>query len=572
MNIAGRGTARCGQRCRFCPRIVSSRVPTGGFPVRNVDRLCLAHFWVAFGAFLFACLIGTWQMWVRSPLGANIGTPGQYFMSVTAHGVSMAYVLTTFFIMGFGYFVAVTALNRPLPGRLWAWAAFWIALLGVVVTIIPIGLGKASVLFTFYPPLTASAWFYIGLVLVVAGSWIWCVLMLVAMSAWKREHPGQPVPLAMFATVANAVMWLWTTIGVAVQLVFQVIPAALGLVQTIDVGLARTLFSWTLHAIVYFWLIPAYIAFYTMVPRAAGGRLYSDTIGRLTVILFLIYSLPVGMHHLLMDPQHGNAMKFVQVLLTAFVAVPTLLTIFTITASLEIAGRLRGGRGLFGWIAALPWERPMVLATGLGFVMLGFGGFGGIINMGYGMNAMVHNTAWVTAHFHLIFGGSVVIMYFAIAYEIWPRLTGRDHVAPGLLRLQLWLWFIGMMVMTLPWHWLGLQGQWRRVANFNYADPIIAGWGPLVIVSLVGGLILLVSAVLFVRNLAVLHRSPARAVPRALYALAVHPPQRVPAALNGFGLWNILVLVLMLAAYGYPILQFVIDPSPGAIVHRTQWP
>ena len=165
--------------------------------------------------------------------------------------------------------------------------------------------------------------------------------------------PGRPVPLAMFATVANAVMWLWTTVGVAVELVFQVIPAALGIVQTIDVGLARTLFSWTLHAIVYFWLIPAYIAFYTMVPRAAGGRLYSDTMGRLTFILFLIYSLPVGMHHLLMDPEHGNATKFIQVLLTAFVSVPTLLTIFTITASLEIAGRLRGGRGVFGWIAAL---------------------------------------------------------------------------------------------------------------------------------------------------------------------------------------------------------------------------
>ena len=267
-------------------------------------------------------------------------------------------------------------------------------------------------------------------------------------------------------------------------------------------GLSRTLFSWTLHAIVYFWLIPAYIAFYTMVPRAAGGRLYSDTMGRLTFILFLIYSLPVGMHHLLMDPEHGNATKFIQVLLTAFVAVPTLLTIFTITASLEIAGRLRGGRGVFGWIAALPWDRPMVLATGLGFVMLGFGGFGGIINMGYGMNAMVHNTSWVTAHFHLIFGGSVVIMYFAIAYEIWPRLTGRDHASLAPLRLQLWLWFIGMMVMTLPWHWLGLQGQWRRVANFNYADPIIAGWGPWVVVSFVGGIILLISAMLFVWNLA----------------------------------------------------------------------
>src|SRR5262245_35034729 len=144
MNIAALDIARCGRRCRCCPMISSNQVLTGGFPVRNVDRLCLAHFWVAFGAFLFACLLGTWQMWVRSPLGANVGTPGQYFMSVTAHGVSMAYVLTTFFIMGFGYFVAVTALNRPLPGRMWAWAAFWIALIGVVCAIIPIALGRAS--------------------------------------------------------------------------------------------------------------------------------------------------------------------------------------------------------------------------------------------------------------------------------------------------------------------------------------------------------------------------------------------------------------------------------------------
>ena len=538
--------------------------------MRNAERLCLAHFWVAFAAFLAACVLGAWQMWVRSPLGAQIGTPDLYFMSVTAHGVAMAYVLTTFFIMGFGYFVAVTSLARPLPGKAWAWGAFWVAIIGVVVTVVPIAMGKATVLFTFYPPLTANVFFYIGLVLVVVASWVWCLLMLIAMRDWKLENPGAPVPLAMFATVANAVMWLWTTIGVAAQLLFQVMPAALGLIETIDVGLSRTLFSWTLHAIVYFWLIPAYIAFYTMVPRAAGGRLYSDTMGRLTFILFLVYSLPVGMHHLMMDPEHGNGTKFIQTLLTAFVSVPTLLTIFTITASLEIAGRLRGGRGVFGWIGALPWERPMVLAVGLAFVMLGFGGFGGIINMGYGMNAMVHNTSWVTAHFHLIFGGSVVIMYFAIAYEIWPRLTGREHPSLAPLRWQLWSWFVGMMVMTLPWHWLGLQGQWRRVANFNYADPIIAAWGPWVIVSFAGGVVLLGSAFLFVRNLYVLHRGAVTAVvSRPLYALAVHPPHRVPAALNGFGLWNVLVFVLMLVAYGYPIAQFAISPSPSAIVHRV---
>src|SRR5262249_8752255 len=171
-------------------------------------------------------------------------------------------------------------------------------------------------------------------------------------------------------------------------------------------------------------------------------------------------------------------------------------------------------------------------------------------------------TSWVTAHFHLIFGGSVVIMYFAIAYELWPQLTGREHPSLMPLRLQLWLWFIGMMVMTVPWHWLGLQGQWRRVANFIYADPIIAPWGPWVIVSLAGGVILLVSALLFVGNLLALHRSTVMVVARPLYALAVHPPRRVPAALNGFGLWDVLGLIFMLVAYGWAPPPFPVGPPP----------
>jgi len=537
--------------------------------VRSLERLTLAHLWVAFAAFTVACFFGVWQMWARSPLPAPFVTPDHYFLSVTAHGVSLAFVLTTFFIMGFGYFTAETALERPLPGKLWAWLGFVLALAGALMATVAILSGRASVLYTFYPPLTASPIFYVGLVLVVVGSWIWCVLMIIAMSQWKHANPGAPVPLAMYATVANAVMWLWTTIGVAAEILFIVLPASMGCIDTVDVGLTRTLFSWTLHPIVYFWLFPAYIAFYTMAPQAAGGRLYSDTLGRLSFVLLLLYSLPVGMHHLLMDPEQSTGFKFVQMMLTILVSVPTLLTVFTIAASMEIAGRLRGGRGLFGWIPALPWERPMVLATGLSFVMLFLGGGGGLVNMGYGLNALIHNTSWVTAHFHLIFGGAVVIMYFAISYEIWFQLTGR--VASSLLaqRIQLWLWFCGMMVMSLPWHWLGLQGQWRRVAQFDYSNPIIAAWGPWVVVSLVGGLLLLASALLFIWNLASFRRRPFTAIASFRFAVAVHPPTRVPAALNGFGLWNVLVLFLMVAAYGWPIAQFFVLGAPQAVVHRV---
>src|SRR5262249_28432910 len=133
MSIAGSAIVKCTAPCRSCLKTSSDRTQTGERPVRNVNRLCLAHLWVAFAAFVVAAALGTWQMWVRSPLGAQTGTPGQYFISVTAHGVSMAYVLTTFFIMGFGYFVAATSLARPLPSVVWAWIGFACGVAGVVM-------------------------------------------------------------------------------------------------------------------------------------------------------------------------------------------------------------------------------------------------------------------------------------------------------------------------------------------------------------------------------------------------------------------------------------------------------
>ena len=71
-------------------------------------RLTLAHMWFAFAAFAVASVLGVWQMWARSPLPAPFLTAETYFTSVTAHGVSMAYVLPTFVVMGFGYYVAET--------------------------------------------------------------------------------------------------------------------------------------------------------------------------------------------------------------------------------------------------------------------------------------------------------------------------------------------------------------------------------------------------------------------------------------------------------------------------------
>lgn len=511
-------------------------------------------------------------MLMRSPLRAPLDDPNAYYASVTAHGSIMAYVFPTLFAMGFGYAIANSALGGALRGTKWAWAGFSLCVVGTVMAMVPVAAGQSSVLYTFYPTLIGSPWYYVGVVLLFLGSYVWVTLMLVNMRAWKHDNPGKPVPLALFGISAAALLWFWTSLGAAAEVLFQILPVALGWRHTIDAGLARTLFSITLHAIVYFWLLPTYVAYYTLMPQAAGGRLYSDTMGRVAFILFVVFSIPVGMHHLFMDPEHGSGFKFVQSVLTFIVVLPTLLTVFTITDTLEVAGRLRGGTGLFGWIRTLPWDEPMVLATALSLLLLCPGGFGGIINMSYAMNAMIHNTSWVTAHFHLIFGGAVVIVYFAIAYELWPRLTGRPLSSKRVACHQLWLWFWGMLITTVPWHIAGLMGQPRRYAIFDYSDPSVARTAPLVMLSVVGAIILLCSVLLFFYVLLRSSFAPrAEYMPPVRYALAIHPPTTVPKLLNGFGFWNVLLLALMLVAYGYPIGQFFFlhnQNSPGYSLTR----
>jgi cytochrome c oxidase subunit 1 len=527
--------------------------------VLNSRRLILAHFWLAFSIFGLALLLGAWQMIVRTPLYGWISNPDWYYRSVTAHGTAMAYVFPTLVAMGFGYAITEAALKQTLVGRRWAWLGFALIAVGSVVALIPVALGRASVLYTFYPPLIGNAFYYIGVVLVVVGSWIWVALMSLNLHVWKRANPDEPVPLAMFANVAGSYLWAWTAVGAALELLLQIIPVSLGLTATIDAGLARVFFSWTLHAIVYFWLIPAYIAYYVIVPRAIGGRIFSDTMARIAFVLFLVVSMPIGIHHTFEDPQVGAGFKFVHSFFTALVTLPTLLTVFTICASVEIASRLRGGKGMFGWVRTLPWSNPIMLAATFSFIMLGFGGAGGIINMTYQLNASIHNTQWVTGHFHLIFGGAIVIMYFAIAYDLWPHLTGRPLTELRLMRTQLWLWFIGMMVTSFPWHWVGILGMPRRMAYFDFSNPALQAEGMWVTISGIGALILVASGIVFFAVLIRGSTAPKREVETYRFAEAVHPPVRVAAALNGYAVWVALMILLTVTNYGFPVLKLAVQ-------------
>lgn len=536
--------------------------------MNRTDRLSLAHLWVAILSFGAAAAMAFMQALSRASLELPWRSAGMYYMSVTAHGVLMALVFTTFFIMAFGYVVATRTLGRPSVAPGLAWAGFWVALVGTLAAAGTVLAGKATVLYTFYPPLQAHPLFYIGLALVIVGSWCWSAVMLLSHRAWRREHPDAPTPLAMHGMVATVLIWLISTVGVAVEVLVQLIPWSLGWTRTVDPVLARMLFWYFGHPLVYFWLLPAYVIWYTVIPRVAGGKLFSDPLARLVFVLFIILSTPVGFHHQFMDPGVSAGWKLLHTFLTFGILFPSFVTAFTVTASLEVAGRMQGATGLLDWLGKLPWRDPLFSSVALSMILFAVGGFGGAINASFGMNAVVHNTAFIQGHFHLTVGSAVALTFMGAAYWLLPRLSGRELELGLLARVQPYLWFVGMMLFSFSNHITGLMGMPRRIYDASYGGSAVAAtWRALTEVSAVGGLFLFASAGFFMLVMIGTALAGRRREPEPIvWAEPLHPVALRRTLLDRYLLWTVLAVVLVIIAYAYPLwahLRMARFGSPG---------
>jgi cytochrome c oxidase subunit 1 len=493
-----------------------------------------------------------------------------YYQGLTLHGVLNALVWTTFFITGFLTLTVTHGLERPLRYPKLNAVGFWLMVVGLVTTAIPLLLNEASVLYTFYAPMKAHWAFYLGLTLVVVGSWIEGYGFYFTFAAWRKDNPGVRSPFMSFASVVTMLMWQIATLGVAIEILTMLLPWSLGLIEGVDPQLARTYFWFTGHPLVYFWLLPAYISWYGMLPKQVGGKLFSDSLARLAFWLFLVLSVPLGFHHQYVDPGVPTAWKYIHAILTYSVFFPSMLTAFTVIASLENGARQNGGKGLFGWIRALPWGNPSVTAQLLAGVLFFFGGIGGLANASYNVNLVLHNTAWVPGHFHLTVGSAVTLSFMGISFWLIPYLTGKKLWQPRWANIQVWLWFIGMIIFSNAMHTVGLLGAPRRTP-LGLAPYVPPEWnGDLFRVG-VGGAILFVSVYLYVVIVAVTAVSKKQVASASEQvqipvAEAMQDPTLTPVWLDRWTPWVVGSLALIALAYGPQLYEQIINislTSPG---------
>lgn len=480
-----------------------------------------------------------------------------YYQGLTLHGVINAVVLTTFFAVAFGHATVAFYLKKE-PNPKATFLSFVLMVVGTLMAAWAMLAGKASVLYTFYPPLKAHPLFYLGTALLIVGSWVAFFDWVVIYRKWKREHAEEKTPLAIIGTLVNFTIWFVCTLAVAYEVLVLLIPWSMGWTPGVNVTLARTLFWFFGHALVYFWLLPSYIMFYTILPKLAGGKLYSDLAGRIAFFVFLILSIPIGVHHQFGDPGIGRGIKLTQSLLTFGVAIPSFITAFTIAASLEYAGRKRGAKGLFNWVWKLPFFRKDVFLFGYlinGLILFIFGGLTGLVNASYALNNVVHNTAFVPGHFHLTVAGPVFLAILGMSIFMTSQLTGKKIYMPKINTIIPYLWTVGVLIFSAGLMSGGLMGEPRRTnMGLTYLNPGNELYNPYWVISsmlgLAGGGIMFIAGFLYFIVFFGTFFSKKSFKPLIDFPVSetYHEEKRVPI-FDNFKPWLVIMSVIVFMAY-----------------------
>ncbi len=424
-----------------------------------------------------------------------------FYRILTFHGLNMLIFWILFFEVAILYFACTIPLKCRLFSRKIAWVSFGLMLTGAVMTNVVILQGKADVLMTSYLPLLAHPGFYLGIILMAVGTLIGVYNFFATLYIARRDRTYEgSVPLVTFGATAAAIIAVVTLLHGAIVMI-PTFTFSMGWTPQPDPMWYRMIWWGLGHQSQQVNVCAMVSVWYLVGQLATGSKPVNETVCRGAFVLYILFINLASAHHLLVDPGVGASWKIWNTSYAMYLAVlASMIHGFTVPASVEMAMRAKGhGRGLFGWVGALPWRNPAFTSVVLSVLIFGFiGGITGVTLGTQQINIIAHNTLRITGHFHATVVGGTTVAFMGLAYYVIPLMFRRDFIWRRAARVQPWLFGGGILMVSLGMSFAGSLGVARRVYDIEHAGI----YGPAVHLFLgimgVGAIIAVAGLFLFV--------------------------------------------------------------------------
>jgi cytochrome c oxidase subunit 1 len=395
--------------------------------------------------------------------GPTIVDDVTYPVLFTAHGTIMIFMVIFPLGAGFANYLVPKLIGAPdMYWPRWNNAAFWM----LVPSLILIVFGQSTVGWTLYTPLSAVEWgisvdaWILGVLIAGVSSLVSAINFIMTIATMRK--PGlswKKLDLFSWSIVATSIIQLAATPLITTGLLLLLSDRVLKTAFFSAVGSGVGSFLWQhifwsySHPAVYIMILPAMGLTSLLVQKFSRNEIfgYSSMVVSMMVITFLGF-LVWGHHQYTL---YGAATDAVTTtlfsMLTSFIAVPSGIKTFNWLLTM--------------WGGNIKLEVPLVLPMGfvIGFVI---GGITGVWLNIIPIDIVVHDTAFVVGHFHMIIVGGAVTAIFGALYNFFPEMTGKMYHR-NLAWIHTFGWIGGFLLTYVSMMVQGILGMPRRTFDYS---------------------------------------------------------------------------------------------------------
>jgi cytochrome c oxidase subunit 1 len=465
--------------------------------IMTVDHKRIGILYI-YSAFIFFLIGGIEALLMRTQLAKadNTFLSGNLYNQIfTMHGTTMIFLVVMPFSAGFGnYLVPLMIGARDMAFPKLNALSYWTYLFGGVFMYSSFLFGGAPDNGWFsYAPLTEKVFspthgmdfWVMGLLLLGLATTIGSINFIVTII--QLRAPGMlltKMPLFVWTTFVTSFLAVFSLPSLTTALLLLLLDRQLGahFYNAAEGGTAllwQHLFWFFGHPEVYILILPAMGIVSMVIPVFSSKPLFGYPAVVFSAVAIGFLGFTVWAHHMFATGMPTASLLFFSAD-SFLIGVPTGVKIFAWLGTM--------------WKGKLRFTCPMLFSIGFVALFL-IGGLDGIHLAVLPVDWQITDSYYVVAHIHYVLFGGAIFALFSGIYFWFPKIFGR-RLNETIGKWHFWLMFIGMNLVFLPMHMLGIAGMPRRIYTYGTGR----GWEVWNLVETIGAFAVALAILIFTAN------------------------------------------------------------------------